>query len=109
MFVYIELPVCCEQIQLEGAKVLDHNRIFNKSKRLVNNRPLYVDDHGWFGVWFDGRDRWIIGMLFQMELGEFGFLYNREGVDCPDYSESWREYFDEWAINNEVKLSCVNL
>ena len=99
---------CCSVLHLNRTDAVFLNQIYFKNGTFVNDRPLYVGFDQRYGIWFDGGEKWIVGLLASINKGLFrlGYLRTSKSVNCPNNSELWQEYsegnwryWDEFPIN----------
>ena len=105
----LEIPGCCEVINLVGSQYSVFNLLYFQSERVVSNRPLFIDSLNEYAVWFDGED-WMIGSVSDVDEGKLttGEMHSiDENVVCPIDGQKWIEYYSEsWRINPDVYLKC---
>ena len=108
---FLEPPNCCPIISLSETQNKFLNQLYFTNGTLVSNRPLYVGSDQYYGIWFDGKDDWIVGKLSTINEGRLtrGYMANDEAVDCPSNSQHWKEYFDgAWSsYENDINLKCA--
>ena len=73
----------------------------------INGRPYFKMKY--FGLWFDGVDRWWIGLDSQKGESK-GYAYYHKDVFCPhQLSElNWRIWdHSEWSdAGNDLRITC---
>jgi len=85
--------------------------MYTKANQLLNDMPYYVDRDRKYAIWFNGQRDWMMGLLSNVEEGQFtfGFSRNDEFVECPTDTKDWREVIDsKWISNVNATLSCDN-
>ena len=101
---------CCQLISLKGLKNPILNQLYAKNGSFINDYPLYVGSDMENGIWFDGKENWMVGNLSHVDQANqsLEFTKNDEIVDCPEYST----HFEEYSVNlttsykNDIYIHC---
>ena len=100
--------VCCPSIQVTGLarKALEGTYTFNGT--VLNDRQLYVQAGGRYGLWYKDRYGWIIGSLSNIsgKSAKYGYVYSSADAICPSSVSVWNAWWNRKWSNKYSIVSC---
>ena len=84
---------------------------YNFNGILINDRPLYVGEGETYGLWFNGQNSWLIGLLTNLNDGKvtYGFAFSNKDTDCPTFTSISLVYHNgKWENNVNGRLECLD-